>query len=512
MPLLGILIKQVIKTRSMVTLRKQTAEMQQKRVLTKLLRKAEFTEFGKHYKFSVTVNSKNIQDDYRRSVPTFNYNSIYSQWWHRVLNEEEDICWPGNTKYFALSSGTSESASKHIPVTRDMSKAMQRASIGQILSLANYNLHPDIFEKGILMLGGSTHLNRHGRYFEGDLSGINASKIPFWFQFFYKPGKKISSERNWEKKLEEITENAPQWDIAFIVGVPAWIQIMLEKIIRRYQLKSIHDLWPNLVCYVHGGVSFEPYKKAFEKLLGKPLFYVDTYLASEGFVAFQTEPGATGMKLILDNGIYFEFVEFNKENFDYNGELLPDAKTLHIGEVKENIPYALLLSTCAGAWRYLIGDVVKFTSVAKSEIAIVGRTKHYLSLCGEHLSVENMNKAIELCSEEFNVAVKEFTVAGIPHDSMFAHQWYVGCDEKVDVEKFRTSLDENLKKLNDDYAVERIAALRDVFVEIIPTHFFYKWHEIHHKVGGQSKFPRVMRGAQFEEWKKFVEAEKINNQ
>jgi len=508
MPLLGSLIKQVIKARSLVKLRRLTAETQQKQVLRKLLRKAEFTEFGKHYKFSVTVNSKNIREDFRESVPAFNYNSIYNQWWYRLLNEEENICWPGKTKYFALSSGTSESASKHIPVTDDMSRMMQRASIRQILSLANYNLQADIYEKGILMLGGSTHLHRHGNYFEGDLSGINASKIPFWFQLFYKPGKKISRERDWEKKLDEITDKAPQWDVAFIVGVPAWIQIMLERIIKRYNLKTIHDLWPNLVLYVHGGVSFEPYKKAFAKLLGKPLFYADTYLASEGFIAFQTGPDATGMKLILDNGIYFEFIEFNENNFDYYGELLPGAKTLHIGEVKENVSYALLLSTCSGAWRYLIGDVIKFTSVEKSEIVIAGRTKHYLSLCGEHLSVENMNKAIELCADEFNVAIKEFCVAGIPYQSMFAHQWYIGCDEEVDTEKFRARLDENLKKLNDDYAVERIAALKNILVEIIPNNYFYKWMEARHKVGGQNKFPRVMRGTLFEEWKKFVESER----
>jgi hypothetical protein len=282
---------------------------------------------------------------------------------------------------------------------------------------------------------------------------------------------------------------------------------MLERTIKHHNLKNIHDIWPNLVCYVHGGVSFEPYKKGFEKLLGKPLIYVDTYLSSEGFIAFQQGPETQAMKLQLNNGVYFEFVPFDDDNFDANGELAANAKALHLGEVKENVPYALLLSTCAGAWRYLIGDVVKFTDTKKAEIVIVGRTKHYLSLCGEHLSVDNMNKAMELCAEEFNLTVKEFTVAGIPYQGMFAHQWYIGCDEKTDTEKFRKLLDEKLKKLNDDYAVERIAALKDIFVEIVPTHYFYKWLEKHNKVGGQNKFPRVMKGAQLDEWKKFVEAE-----
>ena len=507
MPLLGALIKRFIKARSLVKLRRSSAVTKQRRVLKKLLLKAEFTEFGKHYQFTQLLSSENVMESFRKKIPAFNYDSIYKQWWHRMMREEENICWPGKTKYFALSSGTSESASKHIPVTREMISAIQRGSIRQILSLSNYKLDAQIFEKGMLMLGGSTKLNRVGKYYEGDLSGISAAKIPLWFQHFYKPGKKISEERDWEKKLDEIAELAPQWDVAFVIGVPAWVQIMIERIIARHNLKTIHDVWPNLTFYVHGGVSFEPYRKSFEKLFARPVYYVDSYLASEGYIAFQTGPQAKAMKLITDNGIYFEFVPFDDVNFDANGDLLPSAKALHIGEVEENVPYALLLSTCAGAWRYLIGDVIKFTSVRDAEIIIAGRTKHYLSLCGEHLSIDNMNRAIEMCSEKMNVSVREFMVAGVPHAGMFAHQWYVGCDDKVDAKIFRDELDKNLKAVNDDYAVERIAALKEVLVEIIPTQLFYKWMERNHKLGGQNKFPRVMKGAQYEEWKKFVETE-----
>ncbi len=507
MPLLGSLIKRFIKARSLVKLRRNSPVTKQRRVLNKLLRKAEFTEFGKHFHFTKLISSDNIIESFRSTVTPYNYETIYKEWWHRMMDEEENVCWPGKTKYFALSSGTSGSASKHIPVTREMIKAIQRGSIRQILSLANYDLEADTFEKGILMLGGSTKLNRKGRYFEGDLSGISAAKLPFWFQHFYKPGKRISEEQDWEKKLDEITELAPQWDVAFVVGVPAWIQIMIERIIARHKLKTIHDVWPNLICYVHGGVSFEPYRKSFEKLFARPISYVDTYLASEGFIAFQTDPHKKAMKLLTDNGIFFEFVPFDERNFDSNGDLLPIAKPLHIGEVLENTPYALLLSTCAGAWRYLIGDVIKFTSLNEAEIVIVGRTKHYLSLCGEHLSIDNMNKAIEMSSEKFNVSIREFCVAGIPYATMFAHHWYVACDEKINANDFKEALDANLKKVNDDYAVERIAALKDVKVDLIPTQLFYKWMEQHHKMGGQNKFPRVMKGAQYEDWKSFVEAE-----
>src|SRR5690606_21417205 len=301
----------------------------------------------------------------------------------------------------------------------------QKTSIRQILTLSKYDLSADIFEAGILMLGGSTHLNHRGSYFEGDLSGIQAARLPFWFQHFYKPGKQIAKTRDWEAKLQKITRNAVNWDIGIIVGVPAWIQILMEKIIAYYKLNNIHELWPNLQVYVHGGVSFDPYRKGFTKLLGRPLHYIETYLASEGFIAFQAYPNKRAMRLVTNNGIFYEFVPFEEKNFNSAGEIRQDAETLLIDEVEEGKEYALLLSTCAGAWRYLIGDVIRFTSTEECEIVITGRTKHFLSLCGEHLSVDNMNKAIEIVADELNINVREFTVSGIPHNSLFAHQWYI---------------------------------------------------------------------------------------
>lgn len=354
------------------------------------------------------------------------------------------------------------------------------------------------------MIGGSTHLNRKGNYFEGDLSGIQAARLPFWFQHFYKPGKKIAKTRKWDAKLEEITKKSIDWDIGIIVGVPAWIQILLEKIIAHHKVKHIHEIWPNLHVYVHGGVSFDPYRKGFERLLGHPIHYIETYLASEGFIAYQAEPKQRSMKLVLNNGIFYEFVPFNDENFQHNGELKPEAKTFLIDEVEEGKEYALLLSTCAGAWRYLIGDVIRFTSLEECEIVITGRTKHFLSLCGEHLSVDNMNKAIELVSNEMNIDIKEFTVAGIPHGSLFAHHWFVGTDNKVDVKLLKERLDHFLKKLNDDYAVERSAALKDVYVDVVPVKTFYEWMESKGKIGGQNKFPRVLKSVQLEEWQSFL--------
>jgi hypothetical protein len=508
MAILASIIKKGIELRHKIRRTEKTPLYYQKKELKKLLRKSELTMFGQNYNFSNMVNSRNFVNKFRATVPVHDYNSIYAQWWNKALHNQENVCWPGQVNYFALSSGTSESSSKHIPVTREMVKAIQRTSLRQIISLGGYQgLPDDIFSKGILMLGGSTHLNQKGSYFEGDLSGITASKIPFWFQHFYKPGKKIAQETDWSAKLEEIVETAPQWDIGILVGVPAWCQLLLEKIIERYQLKNIHELWPNLTIYVHGGVSFEPYRKSFDSLVGKPLTCIETYLASEGFIAYQDEQDNRSMKLVTNNGLFFEFVPFNEENFNSDGELVRKPKTLLIDEVKVDEDYALLLSTCAGAWRYLIGDVVKFTNVEKAEIIISGRTKHYLSLCGEHLSVDNMNKAIEMVSDELDIRINEFTVAGVKHGSMFAHKWFIGTDDHVSDVELKFLIDSKLKMLNDDYRVERTSALKDIIIEILPHEVFLSWMESKGKIGNQNKFPRVMKNHQLEEWEQFVAAQ-----
>jgi predicted house-cleaning noncanonical NTP pyrophosphatase (MazG superfamily) len=241
--------------------------------------------------------------------------------------------------------------------------------------------------------------------------------------------------------------------------------------------------------------------------MGRPITYIETYLASEGFIAFQVKPNRRSMKLVLNNGLFFEFIPFTEDNFDSEGEVVTNPKTLMVHQVEEGVDYALLLSTCSGAWRYLIGDVVRFVSKEESEIIITGRTKHFLSLCGEHLSVENMNKAIQLVSEELNISIKEFTVAGVPYETMFAHKWFIGTDDPVDAEVLKLKLDEKLKMLNDDYKVERIAALKEVIVNILPATAFYKWMKLKGKEGGQNKFPRVMKKTLFEGWEEYLKKE-----
>jgi hypothetical protein len=483
---------------------------QQLKVLIKLLRKSRFTEFGQKYLFDEILLSRHPGKSFQQIVPTYNYNKIFHEWWHRALEGKPDVCWPGIIKFFALSSGTSDSSSKYIPITKELIRANTLTSIRQLMSLATYsNVPKSAVGKGWLMLGGSTHLEKSATYYAGDLSGIQAKNIPFWFQGMYKPGKKIAKNTDWSKKLDEIVEKAPQWDIAFLVGVPAWVQLCMEKVIDRYNLKNIHDIWPNLAFYVHGGVALEPYKKGFNKLLGKPITFIETYLASEGFLAYQSRQDAKGMRLALNNNIFFEFVPFDYKNFDSEGNMVANPETLMIHEVEKNKNYAILISTNAGTWRYLIGDTVKFVDTEKGEIIITGRTKHFLSLVGEHLSVDNMNKAIKLVSEELNISIGEFTVAGIPYGSFFAHHWFIATDDKVNSENLKIMIDECLKELNDDYEVERKHALKEIFVDVLSESTFMNFMKAKGKVGGQHKFPRVLKGKMLEDWQRFLKGEKV---
>jgi len=480
---------------------------QQERVLKKLLNKARFTEFGQKYHFDNVLMQKDIIGAFQENVPLYDYNSIYKEWWYKTLEGKPDVCWKGKIKYYALSSGTSEAASKYLPVTNDLLKGNQIVMIKQLLSLRKYSdIDVRSIGRGWLMLGGSTDLQKGAGYYAGDLSGITAKKQPFWFQPFYKPSKKIAKEKDWNKKLEEIVSQARDWDIGFIVGVPAWVQMCMEMVVERYGLANIHEVWPNLSYFVHGGVSFEPYKAGFEKLLGKPLVYIETYLASEGFIAYQNRPNANGgMKLAVNDHLFFEFVPFDKNNFSAEGEMIKNPATLLASEVEEGKDYAILLSTPAGAWRYLLGDTVQFTDKQKSEIIISGRTKHFLSLVGEHLSVDNMNRALQLSAKEMNIYVPEFTVAGEALGSFFAHHWYVGCDNKIDEQKLIELIDEHLKKLNDDYAVERKSALKEIFITVLPENTFFGFMESMRKVGSQHKFPRVLKGKILDAWKQFLQ-------
>jgi hypothetical protein len=479
---------------------------QQIRVLKKLLKKARFTEFGQEYRFDEILFSQAPHKTFQELVPVHDYNSMYSRWWKKTLDGVTDVVWPGKIKYYALSSGTSDAASKYIPITRELIRSNTVNYVRQFITLFSYEKLPlNAMTKGFLMIGGATDLQKgKAGWYAGDLSGILAKKRPFWFQSFYKPGGRIAAIKDWNQKLNEIVEHAKEWDIGYIVGVPAWCQMCMEMVIEHYEVKNIHEIWPNFGFFVHGGVAFEPYKKGFEKLLGKPIVYIENYLASEGFIAYKDREHAAGMRLVLNNNIFMEFIPFDEHNFDSEGKVIENPRALTIDEVEENKDYALLITTNSGAWRYLIGDTIRFVDKERSEVAITGRTKHFLSLVGEHLSVENMTRAVEQVSDELNVCIPEFTVVGFPHENLFAHKWYVACNDKVDANLLIKRIDEKLCALNDDYATERTSALKKVFVEVLPEQKFMQFMELKGKMGSQHKFPRVLKGKTLEEWNNFL--------
>ena len=507
MEILGTLIKQTLTFRKNIrkVRRKSSGAKQQRKTLLKLLTKARYTQFGEAFEFDSILLATNPEKMFQKMVPIYDYDKIYADWWHKTTEDETDVCWPGKIKYFALSSGTSGAPSKQIPVSSSMLRSMRKTSIRQVLSLTNYGLPEEFFQKGVMIVGGSSDLQNMGHYYQGDLSGINATKMPFWTSPFYKPGKDIVKLKDWNAKIEEIVNHAPEWDISMITGVPAWNQIILEKIVERYKLNNIHDMWPNLQVFIYGGVAITPYLKSFEKLFGKKVHYLETYLASEGFLAYQSRKDIKGMELLLDSGIFMEFIPFNESNFNSDGSLKENPEIKLIDEVQEDTEYALLISTNSGAWRYMIGDTVKFTSLEHHEIIITGRTKHFLSLCGEHLSVDNMTEAIHKLSTELNVPIKEFTVSGTVNGSNFGHHWFLGMDNPpIDKETMLTKLDEYLKALNDDYAVERRHALQNLQIEVIPSSKFYEWMEQKGKLGSQNKFPRVLQNKNYTEWVEFL--------
>ncbi|MEL7162146.1 MAG: GH3 auxin-responsive promoter family protein, partial [Bacteroidota bacterium] len=361
--------------------------------------------------------------------------------------------------------------------------------------LANFDLPADLFEKDILMLSSSADLTPNKHHLEGEISGINSSNIPGWFDGFYKPGKAIASIDNWEERVGAIAAAAPDWDVAALAGIPSWIRMMLLKIIEVHQLDTIHDLWPNLRLYNTGGVAFEPHRKSFEKLVREPLTILDTYLASEGFFGFTARPGTMDMRLAIEHGIFYEFIPFDERGFDETGEILDDPLVLHLGQVEEGQDYALVVSTPAGAWRYLIGDTVKFTDLSQYEFVISGRTKYFLNVVGSQLSEEKLNKAVHTLAEETGIDINEYAVAALKNDAgEYEHHWVLGVNGDIPEEKAATRLDELLQEANKNYRVARQKALKGVNARVVPVDRIYAWLEQKKKKGGQIKVPKVMKG------------------
>ncbi len=505
MAILGNIIKGIINIKDTLTPEIDHLEAQ-KEVLKKLLTKAADTQFGKHYNFSDILANDDVAQTFSKHVPFFDYNKINEEWWYKLHEGEEDVTWPGNSTYFALSSGTTGKTSKRIPVTDDMIEAIRESGIKQIFALKNFDLPPDFFEKEIMMLGSSTDLQNNNNHLEGEISGITASQIPFWFQGYYKPGEDIAKIDDWDDRVQHIAENAKNWDIGALSGIPSWMELMLQKVIDHHDLKNIHDIWPNLKVFTSGGVAFGPYEKSFRALMGKPVTVIDTYLASEGYIATQVRPETDAMQLNTEHGIYFEFVPFKPEYINEDGSLVDDAPTISLKDVNTKDDYVLIISTVSGAWRYLIGDTIKFTDIDKAEIKITGRTKFFLNTVGSQLSVNKMDDAMKVLEEKFSTKIPEYTIsAKRGDDGEFYHFWYLGAElDNPDEEKIAQVLDESLASANKNYKVARTKALKGVKVRIISPELFYDWNGRNKKKGGQVKMERVMDEEKFAEWENFV--------
>lgn len=502
MPIIGKLIQKTTALSYKRNAKKGIDYRHQLEALRATIERAKNTKFGFVFSFHSILSKTDVVSQYQKMVPIVDYNEFYDKWLKDSIAGAKDHTWKGRIKYYALSSGTTGSPSKRIPVTTEMIRSFQRVSLRQFSILHELNLPDAFYSASILAVGGSTKLTKKSTHIEGDLSGILKKHTSIIAAPFTKPSKKITNLKNWKEKLPLMIEQAPNWNIGIIAGIPSWCILLMEEIVKHYQLKSIHDIWPNLHVYVHGGIYMEPYRERLEKLCSHKVELLDTYLASEGYFGYQTSPQRKGMKLLMNNGIFFEFVPFNSEYFDENGELINAHKAFTISEVKEGIDYALIITTNAGLWRYLIGDLVRFVDLEAHEIIISGRIKQFLSLCGEHLSLDNINQALMQVAHKKQFHFSEYTL--FADEEQQRHQWFIGSDEKIDDVSFIEALDQELTELNDDYAYVRKYNLGAPILKIIPTEHFYGFLESLGKLGAQNKMPRVLNKQQAEKWLHFL--------
>ena len=470
--------------------------------LCALLELAKITKFGMVHSFHDILKNTDVVSQFQKNVPITNYEEFYDKWLKQTLQGAKNHTWKGKIKYFALSSGTTGSPSKRLPISIEMIRSFQKTSINQLTLLHELNLPESFFSASVLTVGGSIELSKKDKHIEGDLSGILKKHTTLLATPFTKPGNRISRIKNWDEKIKAIIEKAPKWNIGIIAGIPSWCILLMEEIVEHYQLTSIHDIWPNLSIYVHGGVFMDPYISRLNKLTKSNVILMNTYLASEGYFAYQENPRSNGMKLLLSNGIFYEFIPFNSMYFDENGELLNKHNAYTINEVQKDVDYALVISTNAGLWRYLIGDLVRFENITKREIRITGRIKQFLSLCGEHLSLDNIYQALLSLSDSFQISISEFTIyADIENQ---CHHWYLGIDEEVNQIELLLALDKNLSSLNDDYAYVRKYNLNTPIISIIKTSKFHEFLAYQGKKGSQNKMPRVLNEQQKVAWITFI--------
>lgn len=466
--------------------RKYPAELQQD-TFQKLITKAEGTEWGKkfNYKAVSTVS------DFKKGVPIQTYEEV-KPFIDRLRQGEQNLLWPGEIKWFAKSSGTTNDKSKFIPVSKEsMEECHFRGGRDVLAIYCQNNPETNLFMGKGLTLGGSHKIdNYHNQSYYGDLSAILIENLPFWTEFIRTPSQEVALLDKFEEKLEHIAEESIQVNVTSIAGVPSWNLVMLKHILEHTGKKNILEVWPDLELFIHGGVSFSPYREQFKKIIpSEKMNYLETYNASEGFFAIQDDPYGQDLLLMLDYGIFYEFMPM-----DQLGSHNP--VTLTIDQVEKDVNYALIISTNSGLWRYLIGDTIKFTSLYPHKIIITGRTKHFINVFGEEVMVDNSDKALRIACDKTGTEISEYTAAPVYMNDQHqgAHEWLIEfISPPADLDYFTTLLDHALMSINSDYEAKRYRnlTLDKPVVHSAAPGTFYRWFQEKGKLGGQNKVPRL---------------------
>jgi hypothetical protein len=477
------------------------AQKSQDVLFTKIIEKAKNTEWGNKYNYS------SIKDyhSYQKNIPVQTYESL-SPYIDKTLQGKKDILWPGTCRWFAKSSGTTSNKSKFIPLSVD-SLENNHFKAGKDMMYKILTIRPEtgIFTGSGLVLGGSHQINKqNGNSLIGDLSAILQQNMPFWAKLWQQPSLKTAFIPDWEEKLNVMAEEVMDKNITHITGVPTWTIVLINKILEIKGTNSLLDVWPNLEVYVHGGVSFSPYKQVFKHLIpDDSMNYFETYNASEGFFAFQDRENASDMLLLTDHDIFYEFIpleEINNEN--------PTA--IPLSEVVVGKNYALVISSSGGLWRYMIGDTIRFTSTEPYRIILTGRTKNFINAFGEEVIIENAEQAVEKACIQCDAELSDFTAAPIyfTNKNNGAHEWIIEFNKPPkDINYFKDVLDKTLKQLNSDYEAKRQKdiALGEPVIVIAPRNTFYLWMKRRGKLGGQNKVPRLFNDRTYvEDIKEFM--------
>lgn len=458
----------------------------QEELLFSLIKSAEATQIGKKYDFSSVKNYTTFSE----RVPIASYEEL-EPLIELTRKGEQNVFWHSNIKWFAKSSGTTNAKSKFIPVSAEaLENCHYKASKDLLCLFLNNNEDSQLFTGKSLRLGGSKQLYEDNNTFFGDLSAILIDNMPIWAEFSSTPSSKISLMGDWETKLPAIINETVNENVTSLAGVPSWMLVLLQKALETTGKSNLLEVWPNAEVYFHGGVSFEPYKEQYKKLFPKDSFkYYEIYNASEGFFAIQDQNGSNELLLMLDYGIFYEFIPM-----DTFGTL--NQRVIRLNQVELNKNYALVITTNSGLWRYLIGDTIRFTSLNPYRIKVTGRTKHHINVFGEELMVENTDTALAKTCKTFNCEMVDYTVAPIfmTNNQKGAHEWMVEFkNPPEDIAKFTQALDENIQALNSDYEAKRYnnMTLNPLVLHVARTNLFYDWLKQQDKLGGQHKVPRL---------------------